>query len=433
LKELTIHPFHEAADALDHDLTDQVAPLSQLSSNRRLSRSPLYQEIRVEVEKVLNSVAYEEFGTSGHRSHLTRQTSISAMAWNIERGLKLNGIIDVLRSHPVLSDSDVLLLTELDYGMARTGNLFVAREIAHALGINYAFAPCYLNLNKGSGLEANAEGDNRQALHGNAILSPHPMRRVHSIPLPNGKDKMRGREKRLGSQRAVIADVIHPLGEFRAVSLHLDAHSTQRHRHLQMRLVLDHLDKLDPQLPVLIGGDWNTTTYNSKRATYAIAGFFRRILMGVDNILNNHYPQPYLRFERRLFEELERRNYNFRELNESGVGTLHYDVSDLSANTNMADWVPRWCFWFMEKALERHNGRASLKLDWFAAKNIKVDPGSPPRVVGNLNDEQGPLSDHDAIVLKFIVGTKASGSAASKLNRSTGDLHSVLLDQHARP
>lgn len=162
-------------------------------------------------------------------------SSIKATAWNIERGLRLEGIIRALCEHPSLRESDVLLLTELDYGMARTGNRFVAREIAAALKLNYIFAPCYLALNKGSGLESEVAGENEQSLHGNALFSRYPLREAHSIPLPNGKDKMRGKEKRLGCQRAVAAIMDHPLGSVWTVSLHLDAHSTQRHRQLQMQ------------------------------------------------------------------------------------------------------------------------------------------------------------------------------------------------------
>jgi hypothetical protein len=212
---------------------------------------------------------------------------------------------------------------------------------------------------------------------------------------------MRGKEKRLGCQRAVVADIEHPAGKFRAVSLHLDAHSTQGHRHLQMKLLLDHLEGLQPALPVLIGGDWNTSTYNSKRAYYSIAGFARRVMMGVGHVLDNHYPYPDRWFERGLFRELDKRGYAYRELNEQGGCTLHYDVADLAVNTNMGDWVPQWCFWFINRALEKHQGRCSLKLDWFTGKGITPDTHAPPRVIGNLQDDAGQLSDHDAIVLDF--------------------------------
>ncbi len=389
---------------LEHDLRPHFAALARFESTSALEASELYQRLRPEIDGLLNGVACEDFTTPRRSTDFSSaERAVRATAWNIERGSRLEGIIEVLRVHPSLAESDVLFLTELDYGMARSGNRHVAREIAGALKMSYAFAPCYVNLAKGSGLESEAEGENQAALHGNAVLARYPLARAHSIVLPNGKDKMRGKEKRLGSQRAVVADVEHPAGAFRAVSLHLDAHSSQRHRWRQMKLVLDHLEQLEPRLPVLIGGDWNTTTYNSSRAVYTIFGFFRRLLMGVRNILQNHYVHPERWFERGLFREIERRGYGFRELNEPGAGTLHYDVKDLAANTNMADWVPGWCFWWLNWALKDNGGRCSLKLDWFAGRGITPVPSLPPRVVGNLRDRNGGvLSDHDAIVLDFF-------------------------------
>src|SRR5947209_1341883 len=176
-----------------------------------MEASTLYARLRPEIERVLNSVAQENFAGSTI-SHSPDVNAIRATAWNIERGIRLDEIIQLLGAHPVIRESDVLLLTELDYGMARSGNRFVAREIAENLKLNYAFAPCYVNLEKGSGLEAHVAGENEQAIHGNALFSRYPLHNAHSIKLPNGKDKMRGREKRLGSQRAVVADMIHPLG-----------------------------------------------------------------------------------------------------------------------------------------------------------------------------------------------------------------------------
>ncbi|HLM57964.1 MAG TPA: endonuclease/exonuclease/phosphatase family protein [Pyrinomonadaceae bacterium] len=389
-----------AAPPLEHGLGPHFPALAQFDSTQALESSPLYARLRPEVERVLGGVAVEEFGS---RVRPEASNVLRATAWNVERGARLEGIAGMLRSHPVLSGSDVLLLTELDYGMARSGNRFVARELARLLGMSYAFAPCYLNLTKGNGAEADAEGENGLALHGNAVLSRWPLRAARSVALPNGKDKMRGAEKRLGSQRAVVCRIEHPAGAFRAVSLHLDAHSSQRHRRRQMEVVLDFVESLRPRLPVLVGGDWNTSTYNSSRAVYSIAGFARRVMMGVGNVIENHYLRPENWFERGLFRALERRGYRFRELNEPGRGTLHYDVKDLAANTNMADWVPRWCFWWIEWALRDHGGRCSLKLDWFAGRGVEPDTSSPPRVVGDLRGPSGEvLSDHDPIVLDFV-------------------------------
>ncbi|MGI8565725.1 MAG: endonuclease/exonuclease/phosphatase family protein [Pyrinomonadaceae bacterium] len=396
--------------SLDHNLGKHFRELAQFPSSRVLFGSELYRNLKPEIEQLLGSIAQEDFSPATPVRSPEQRESIKATAWNIERGKCLPQIIRALCEENDLAASDVLLLTELDYGMARTNNQFVAREIASALRMNYVFAPCYLALNKGSGLESEVAGENLQALHGNALLSPHSLLNAHAVALPNGKDKMSGKEKRLGSQRAVIADVLHPAGKFRAVSLHLDAHSTQSHRRRQMKIVLDHLEALRPALPVLVGGDWNTSTYNSRRAVYSIGGFFRRVMMGVSHVIKNHYVYPERWFERGLFSDLERRGYDFRRLNELGAGTLHYDVKDLAANVNMGDWVPQWCFWFINWALKENGGRCSLKLDWFAGKGIESDPAHPPRVVADCSAAREKISDHDPIMLRFFIDGEEGAS-----------------------
>lgn len=396
-------PAPENEAPLSHGLRPFFEEMATFDSTKELESSAIFKRLRPEISRVLDGVVCENRASPVVSAAPEQRGAIRVVAWNLERGIRLEGITAALRDHARMRESDLLLLTELDYGMARTRNRFIAREIAEALGLNYVFAPCYLALNKGSGLESRAGGENTLSLHGNALLSRHPATRAHSLALPNGKDKMRGKEKRLGCQRAVIADIEHPEGTFRAVSLHLDAHSTQRHRHRQMRLVLDHLETLRPALPVIIGGDWNTSTYNSRRALYSIAGFARRVMMGVEHVLTTHYLHPDRYFERGLFTEIERRGYGYRELNEQGAGTLHYDVKDIAVNENMADWVPAWCFAFINRALEPHAGRCSLKLDWFAGKGIAPSRDAPPKVISGLRDSAGPLSDHDPIVLEFTL------------------------------
>ncbi len=328
---------------------------------------------------------------------------IAALAWNIERGCIFDGIVEALKNHSGLNNKDLLLLTELDHGMARSGNRFVAQEIAKQLKLNYAFAPVYIALQKGSGVESEMDGENTKSIHGLAMFSRFPMKNVHAIPLPNGKDKMWGKEKRLGYLRALIADIEHPAGTFRAVTIHLDAHCSRAHRQKQIKIILDHLDTLSP-MPTLIGGDWNTTTFNSQSSTRAIMGYWRRVFMGPKNVAKNHLPHPERYFEKPLFDSLEKRGYEFRSLNNVGEGTLHYHMDSIEKNTNLRDWVPEWCFPFIFWAAGRVGGSVSGRLDWFAGKGIRLADGASPKTIGRLvNDEGIPLSDHDAISLDFSV------------------------------
>ena len=382
---------------LEHELNQYFLELLKFDSIKETKNSAVYQKIKSDVERILNAVVQEDLAPMSVPTD--RTDTVRALAWNIERGNRFEGIVDALKNHEQLKGKDLLLLTELDYGMARSGNRFVARELAKELNLNYAFAPVYIALQKGSGVEEFAEGENTRSLHGLAMFSKFPLKNVHAVPLPNGKDKMLGKEKRLGYLRALIADIEHPTGDFRAVTLHLDAHCSRAHRHLQMKIVLDHLETL-PSLPTIIGGDWNTTTYNSQNATRAILGYFRRVLMGVKNVVYKHLPHPDRYFEKGLFGELEKRGFDYKSANEAGVGTLHYDMTSIEKNTNLRDWVPAWCFPFIFWAARRVGGTVSARLDWFAAKGIAVK-GKPQTISNLIDSENIPLSDHDAITLDF--------------------------------
>ena len=394
----TVSAAEHSVSILDHDLNRHIPELLKFDSTAEFENSGLYQKIKPQIERILNAVVCENLALE----KFADKKNVSVAAWNIERGNRFEGIVNALKNHDDLKNKDLLLLTELDYGMARSGNRFVARELAAELKINYAFAPVYIALQKGSGVEEFAAGENTKSLHGLGIFSKYPMKNVHAVALPNGKDKMWGKEKRLGYLRALIADIEHPAGNFRAVTVHLDAHSSRKHRHVQMKIILDHLDIL-PELPTIIGGDWNTTTFNAQTGNRAILGYFRRVAMGVKNVTQNHYPHPDRYFEKGLFGEIENRGFDYKNLNEIGVGTLHYDMENSAYNTNLGDWVPKWCFPFIFWAAKRVGGRVSARLDWFAGKDIKIAANTKTKTVGNLKDaENVPLSDHDAITLDFV-------------------------------
>lgn len=369
--------------------------LAQCRNTPDLLRHPLYKELAQAASSVLESAEAHTFATT----EAPARERYRFLAWNLERGIQLDGQLQALQTHAYLTSCDVLLLTETDVGMARSGNRHVARELARELGMHYAFAPCYVNLSKGAGIEYDVEDANQLGLHGNAILSRYPLSNVRSIPLKNGKDKMAGREKRLGQQTALVADVKLPGQTTTAVSVHLDAQSSQPHRRDQMR---DVLDGLTGDNPVIIGGDWNTTTYNSSRAFHAIMGFWLRVFMGADNVIENHYLRPYNRFERELFGLLESRGFDFRGCNRLGEYTTSYDVDDVKTHKNLREWVPAWCFAFIRWALRNHNGKCPLKIDWFATRGLKA---CDPIVLHEFREgRQPPLSDHDAIGVDILAG-----------------------------
>lgn len=379
-------------DLIRRELRPHYESLITFPSTRALESSELYGRLRAGFRSALETVQTGRFAPTAQRG----KDSYRVLAWNIERGKELDGQVEMFREHAYLQGCDVLLLTETDVGMARSGNVDVARRLARELGYDYAFSPCYLSLVKGSGVERDIDGDNDLGLHGNAILSRYPMRDIRRIELRNGIDKMASREKRLGSQTAISATIDFPGAPTTAVCVHLDANSTQRHRMEQMRYIIDAI----PAGPALLGGDWNTTTYDSSTAFNAIMGYWLRVFMGPNRVIRNHFLHPYRWFEKDLFEHLEQRGFDYRNANHIGEHTIFYDVEDLRQYKGLSEWVPQWCFPFIRWALRDSGGGCPLKIDWFAARGVRC---RDPRVLHDVNKgPRGALSDHDAIGVEMI-------------------------------
>ena len=95
--------------------------------------------------------------------------SLHIVSWNIERGLQLSKILDFLAA----IQADLLLLQEVDLNARRTRYRDIARELAQALNLNYAFGMEFQEL--GAGTAA------RPAYHGMATLSPWPLSNARII------------------------------------------------------------------------------------------------------------------------------------------------------------------------------------------------------------------------------------------------------------
>ena len=383
----------DAYALIERELRPHFEALARCGSTPELRAHPLYSSLQHAFETVLGTPDVGDYTESAAAA----KPQYRVLAWNLERGIELQGQLDVLRSHAYLRDVDLFLLTETDVGMARSGNVAVAQTLARELGLHFAFAPCYLNLAKGSGVEYDVSGENRLGLHGNAVLSRYPLRDARAIHLRNGKDKMAGREKRIGNQTAIAVEVELPNLPLTAVAVHLDAQSRQRHRRDQMREILD---GLPPGGRAIVGGDWNTTTHDSSSAFHAIMGYWLRVFMGIDRSIR-HYLHPDRWFEKELFSLLEERGFDYRESNVLGERTMSYDVDCDKTRKNLGEWVPGWCFAFIRWALRNHGGMCPLKVDWLATRGLSVET---PQVFHEFREGRSvPLSDHDAIGLELVV------------------------------
>jgi endonuclease/exonuclease/phosphatase family metal-dependent hydrolase len=241
---------------------------------------------------------------------------IRAGFWNIERGLNFNLIRSALagtadsggdpiveRQFRRLKDSDVLLLNEVDLGMKRTDYRDVARDLAAALRMNYAFAVEFVEVHPLSDLgieridvpdksveqrveeDLKADPDRYRGLHGNAVLSRYPIRHARIVRLPVCYDwynketqaiaKLETgrrwtarklfrerivREVRHGGRIALIVDLTVPDvpgGELTVVSVHLENKCPPGCRQTQITALLATLQGVHN--PLVIAGDLNTS------------------------------------------------------------------------------------------------------------------------------------------------------------------------------
>lgn len=192
-------------------------------------------------------------------------TSLGVVMFNMERGVHLAEIADFLQDCPDIQPFDVILANELDDGCARSFNKNTARELAETFGLNYAWGLEFIEL---------VNDENEKGFHGNAVFSRWPIRRAGVIRLPEQYNWYFDRQKRIGGRVAVFAELDiagKPLG---VVSIHLENRTHGEGRRAQMQVILEAVEKEFPNIPVILGGDLNTNTFDGrdKEDIQAIAG-----------------------------------------------------------------------------------------------------------------------------------------------------------------
>src|SRR5260370_4671063 len=118
----------------------------------------------------MNAMQEIESGNSAvPRWNLFSPDATRIVNWNIDRGLKLRGVIEFLDS----TKADIILLQEVDLNARRTHHINVASEIAQKLEMNYVFGREFQELTQGS--------KSSPAYHGQATLSRSPLSDSRSI------------------------------------------------------------------------------------------------------------------------------------------------------------------------------------------------------------------------------------------------------------
>lgn len=197
-----------------------------------------------EMDEVLHgSFISEQFTPPAGRS------SFRVVSWNIERGLKYEGILKSLTGELA---SDVYLLQEVDLNCRRTDYKDIARLLAGEMGMYYVYGIEFQELNQG--------GSGKPALHGQAIFSRFPVIQARVLRFKQQReDWSRDRfQPRTGGRMVLVAELQTPWGSVITYNTHLESRTKSRGRALQIREILEDIRRQDHQVPVIVAGDLNT-------------------------------------------------------------------------------------------------------------------------------------------------------------------------------
>lgn len=226
--------------------------LESMSQEKVMAMIPQFSEIEIG--------NYADAGTaSGERAAsdpgISSGSRAGALVFNIERGVNLQETIDFLQYSERIRPFDIIFANELDDGMLRSGNRCVAEEIAKALGLNYAWGLEFIEL---------ADPKEPKGLHGNAIFSRFPIVWAETFRLPEENNWYFDRQKRIGGRNAIFARLDMGGRMIGAVSIHLENRTDGPGRRRQVRAILNEAERVFPGIPVVMGGDLNTNTFDGR-------------------------------------------------------------------------------------------------------------------------------------------------------------------------
>lgn len=266
---------------------------------------------------------------------------LTVAAWNLERCLFPEESADKLAR----AGAGLVLLSEMDKGMARTAQRHPTAEIAATLGMTYAYGVEFIELGLGSDTERGFCRDdfNTLGLHGNALMAAGTLARPFILRLPGERHWFLNDpgQPRMGERMAIGAVIETVAGPLVAVSTHLESVARPPARAAQMAAIIDLLDGEFAGLPAVIGGDLNTGNFPG--------GSWR---------------------DETLFADAEARGF-----------AVHGGPPD--AVTTRPSLITRW-------------PDRAMKLDWFLTRGLEA---GAMQIVPSTDDNGRPLSDHDLIVL----------------------------------
>ncbi|MFV0333264.1 MAG: endonuclease/exonuclease/phosphatase family protein [Tropicimonas sp.] len=289
--------------------------------------------------------ALEEVELAGHdAAEGAAPERIRVGAWNVQQCHFPEPGAALLASRKF----DLVLLSEVDIGMRRTGQANTPGLLAAGQGHGYGFAVEFLELRSPDGIVPGTTGGapNVQGFHGNGFTSrqrPTDLALIRLAPEADWFVKPRRDQARVGGRVAIAGRFRLGTGSFIAVSVHLESDTDGEGRGRQMAQLLDCIDRFAPGEPVLIGGDFNA---GARHPTFDASS-------------------------EALFGVAAAAGYDWRGCN------LDRPTSRRSRVTNAVQ-------------------QSAAHYDWFFTRGLRA---SAPQVIAAVDGEGGALSDHELIAV----------------------------------
>lgn len=288
------------------------------------------------------------------------QRSLRVAAWNLERCKHAEESAALLEAEGI----DLCLLTEMDLGMARSGNRDTTADFARLLGLGHVYGVEFIELGHGDAREEAAHGAtaNLAGLHGNAVASRYPIDQAVILPLDAGGSWFTGNtdntQRRIGGRMAVGLRLRLPppfAGPVWFIAAHYESRLGPQDRERETEILLSQIETVCGGEPVLLGGDFNCKGIQA-------AG-----LTGAEVLTRPETAEP-------MFTRLAAAGFEWQTCNTAGETTRPHPWHDTEA--------PR------------------KKIDWFFARGLTC---VEPAVVAAIDSEGRNLSDHEAILVSITL------------------------------
>ena len=181
-----------------------------------------------------------ETGRAATRKAIPPAKEFKVISYNIRfrSGDDLKRLIKLFQEDKEIGGAAILGLQEVDRNKKRTGNKNTAAQMAHELGMHYAWAA--------------PPSTEKEEQTGVSILSAYPLVDVRRLVLPH---------KGPGNRRRVALGATVELGgglNVRVYSVHSETRMSVSRKIEQMKAVVDDLNRYSKNMPAIVLGDLNT-------------------------------------------------------------------------------------------------------------------------------------------------------------------------------